>query len=330
MISKQKKGKDFYGVLMYNQKKINAGVGSVLDSNINMGTVIQQTKEFNLIRQLKPNLSKAVYHVSLNLPYTDKLTDEEFRDLSKDYLEAMGFENCQYIVYKHSDQEHSHVHIVANRVKFSGDVVSDSQDYKRSEALVRELEKKYNLTQFVPKQESNVLSKGEIEKCLRTGNVPERLELQNIIFEIINHNVNLKDFVKKLNRKGVQVKLNQSSSGFISGISFEFKTTNYKGSDVHKKLSWNNIKIKLNNHEQIRNHSIVPEVTTGNRTNEKSKSIVTQVATGIRTDEKQTNRVKDSNNKITRNDLQQPSEVREQDRSNDKEIKNKPKFRFRQ
>lgn len=270
MIAKQIKGKDFYGVLMYNHKKIITEFGVVLDSNINMGTVVQQTKEFNVVRQLKPNLAKAVYHTSLNLPYTDKLSDEEFTNLARDYLEGMGFDDCQYAIYKHFDVYHSHIHIVANRVKFSGDVVSDSQDYKRSEALVRKLEKKYNLTQLIPKQESNVLSKGEIEKCLRTGNVPERLELQNIILEILNQNVNLKDFIKKLKRKGVQVKLNQSSTGYISGISFEFKTINYKGSDVHKKLSWNNIKIKLNNYEQIRNHSIVPEATSGNRANEKN------------------------------------------------------------
>lgn len=309
MISKQIKGKDFYGVLMYNHKKIISGDGTILDSNINMGTVIQQTKEFNLIRQLKPNLSKAVYHTSLNLPYSDKLTDEEFTNLARDYLEGMNFNDNQYIIYKHSDQEHSHVHIVANRVKYSGNVVSDSQDYKRSEALVRQLEKKYNLTQLFTKEESNVLSKGEIEKCLRTGNVPERLELQSIIFEIINQNINLKDFVKKLKEKGVQVKLNKSSTGYVSGISFEFKATNYKGSDVHKKLSWNNIKNKLNNYEQIRDHSIVPEVTTGNRANEKR-------STGV----------EKSTIEITQDYNRHSSDIRQEDRQINK-ITNKPKFR---
>lgn len=312
MISKQIKGKDFYGVLVYNDKKIISGNGTILDSNINMGTVIQQTKEFNLIRQLKPNLSKAVYHTSLNLPYTDKLTDEEFTNLARDYLEGMNFIDNQYIIYKHTDQDHAHIHIVANRVKFSGDVVSDSQDYKRSEALVRKLEKKYNLTQLIPKQESNVLSKGEIEKCFRTGNVPERLELQNIILEILNQNVNLKDFVKKLKRKGVQVKLNQSSTGYISGISFEFKATNYKGSNVHKKLSWNNIKNKLNNYEQIRDHSIVPEVTIGNRANEKR-------STGV----------EKSTIEITQDYNRHSSDIRHEDREINKII-NKSKFRFRQ
>lgn len=314
MISIQVVGKDFFGVLMYNYKKIIAGVGSVLDSNINMGTVIQQTKEFNLIRQLKPNLSKAVYHVSLNLPYTDKLTDEEFSNLARDYLEGMGFNDNQYLVYKHTDQEHAHIHIVANRVKYSGEVVSDSQDYKRSEALVRKLEVKYNLTQFIAKQESNVLSKGEIEKCLRTGNVPERLELQNIIFEILNQNNSLEEFIKKLKQNGVKAKLNKSSTtGYISGISFEFKGINYKGSGVHKNASWNNIKTKIRNYEQDRNHSIVPENTTG-----------------IRPNEKNTIGIEKANIEVPRSNSRQSDNIRKEIRQDDNELKNKPKFKFRQ
>jgi hypothetical protein len=313
MISKQVKGVDFYGVLKYNQNKVDKGEAIILDTNLSSKKVVNQTKEFNIVRQQKPNLSKAVYHVSLNLPYNDanKLSNREFSNLACDYIKGMGYIDNQYVIYKHSDQEHSHVHIVANRVKFSGDVVSDSQDYKRSEALVRKLEKKYNLTQFIAKQESNVLSKGEIEKCLRTGNVPERLELQNIILEILNQNVNLNDFVKKLKGKDVQVKLNQSSTGYVSGISFEFKATNYKGSDVHKKLSWNNIKIKLNNYEQIRNHSINPEVTTGTRANEKN-------AVGTFNS---TERNRKESNAQPKLNLEENSGIK---------IINKPKFRFRQ
>lgn len=314
MLSKQVKGRDFFWVLMYNQKKIIAGVGAILDSNINMGTVIQQANEFKLIRQLKPNLSKAVYHVSLNLPYTDKLTDEEFSNLAIEYLEGMGFNDNQYIIYKHTDQEHAHIHIVANRVKYSGEVVSDSQDYKRSEALVRKLEVKYNLTQFIAKQESNVLSKGEIEKCLRTGNVPERLELQNIIFEILNQNNSLEEFIKKLKQNGVKAKLNKSSTtGYISGISFEFKGVNYKGSGVHKNTSWNNIKTKIRNYEQDRNHSIVPENTTG-----------------IRPNEKNTIRIEKSNIEVPRSNSRQSDNIRKEIRQDDNELKNKPKFKFRQ
>ena len=109
--------------------------------------------------------------MSLNLPYEDsnKLSDEKFSNLARGYLEGMGFDENQYIIYKHFDQDHLHIHIVANRVNFSGNVVSDSHDYKRSESLIRKLEQKYNLSELIRKEESNVLSKGEIEKHIVTG-----------------------------------------------------------------------------------------------------------------------------------------------------------------
>ncbi|SHJ42495.1 relaxase/mobilization nuclease domain-containing protein [Flavobacterium haoranii] len=252
MIAKQGKGKDFFHVLKYNQGKVKKGFGVVLETNLASDKVVMQTKEFNVVRQLRPNLSKAVYHTSLSLPYTDSLSDKGFTDLAREYLEGMGFDDNQYIIYKHTDQDHAHVHIVANRVKFSGDVVSDSQDYKRSEALVRKLELKYNLTVLEKNKESNVLSKGEIEKCLRTGEVPERLELQRIINEIIKHNLSIFEFEKKLKEKKVNIKLNASLEGKISGISFEYKGKTYKGSHVNRNnLSWNKLKTKLYEQNRI-------------------------------------------------------------------------------
>lgn len=301
--------------MKYNQNKVDKGEAIVLDTNLSSESVIKQTKEFNIVRQQKPNLSKAVYHVSLNLPYEDanKLSDEKFSNLAIDYLEGMGFNENQYIVYKHFDVEHSHIHIVANRVNFSGNVVSDSQDYKRSEALIRKLEQKYNLSELIRKEESNVLSKGEIEKCLRTGDVPERLELQNILTEILNQNLLMKDFIEKLSLKGVNVKINQSlTTGFISGISFEYKGTFYKGSKIHKKFSWNNIKTKIITDEQNRNNPIIPEDNAGIRA-AKTKTVG---------DEKLIS-------KISRTHNRESSENIKQNRPANEEIKNKPRFRFR-
>lgn len=267
MIAKQIIGKDFYGVLMYNQKKVDRGEAIVLDSNLSAHSVVKQTKEFNVIRQLKPNLSRTVYHVSLNLPFSDseKLSNEDFANLNRDFLGGMGFDDNQYVIFLHKDTGLLHTHVVANRVKYDGNVVSDSQNYKRSEALVRKLEIKYDLTKLVLKQETNVLSRGEIEKCIRTGDLPERLELQSIIFEILRENLSLQFFIKKLKARGVETKLNNSSTGYISGISFLYKEVPYKGSDIHKNISWNKIKTKLKNYEQNRNNSIVPEIDTGIR-----------------------------------------------------------------
>lgn len=308
MIAKQIKGKDFYGVLAYNQKKITQGHAYIIDSNINNGSVIEKTKEFNIVRQLRPNLSKVVYHTSINLPYSDKLSDKEFVNLARDYLEEMGFDDNQYLIYKHTDQEHSHIHIVANRVKFSGDVVSDSQDFKRSEILIRKLEEKYNLTQLIQNDENIVMTKGEIEKCLRTGNVPERLELQNSIQQILNQKVLIGDFLKRLKAKGISTIFNKGSNGTISGISFHYKGSTYKGSKVHRNLSWNTIKSKLN-YEQIRDNSTISAFDAGTRKNESETDRNIKTNSGSRKE----------------NDTQPEFDLEQSER----EVINKTKFRFK-
>jgi len=274
MIAKQIKGVDFYNVLKYNQNKVDKGEAIVLDTNLSSESVVIQTKELNIVRQQKPNLSKAVYHVSLNLPYEDsnKLSDEKFSNLARDYLEGMDFKANQYILYKHLDVDHLHIHIVANRVNFSGNVVSDSHDYKRSETLIRKLEQKYNLTELVRKEESNVLSKGEIEKCLRTGESPDRLVLQSIINELLKQHLTMYEFFEKLKGKEVEVKLNKSTTGLVSGISFKYKEVTYKGSKIHRNLSYNNIIKKLKPNEQERiNNPISANTTEIGKTREETR-----------------------------------------------------------
>ena len=308
MIANKKIGRDFYGVLKYNQGKVDKGEAIVLDTNLASRKVVMQTKEFNVVRQLRPNLSKAVYHTSLSLPYTDSLSDKEFTDLAREYLEGMKFTDTNYIIYKHLDRDHSHIHIVANRVKFSGDVVSDSHDYKRSEALVRKLELKYNLTLLEKNKESNVLSKGEIEKCLRTGEVPERLELQRIINEIIKHNLSIFDFEKKLKEKKINIKLNASQEGKISGISFEYKGKTYKGSQVNRNLSWNKLKTKL--YEQNRIDPVILK-NTGR----------------IRKNQRETTRFVQSVNRNSQSFNQESTHTFKENRGN--EIKKNPRTRLR-
>lgn len=274
MIAKQIKGKDFYGVLKYNQNKVDKGEAIILDTNLSSESVVKQTKEFNIVRQQKPNLSKAVYHVSLNLPYEDskKLSDEKFANLARDYLEGMDFKANQYILYKHLDVDHCHIHIVANRVDFSGNVVSDSHDYKRSETLIRKLEQKYNLTELVRKEESNVLSKGEIEKCLRTGESPDRLVLQSIINELLKQYLTMHEFSEKLKGKDIEVKLNKSTTGLVSGISFKYKEVTYKGSKINRSLSYNNLTKKLKPNEQERiNNPISANSTEIGKTREETR-----------------------------------------------------------
>lgn len=261
MIAEQIKGKDFYGLLAYHEKKAKKGKGYFLDTNITQGKTVEMTKEFNIVRQLRPSLSIAVYHVSLNLPHGDILSDKKFTTMGLEYLRGMGFDDNQYIMYRHIDKEHSHIHIVANRVKFSGDLVSDSKDFERSEILVRELEKTYGLSQLpkVKLIKDATLTQKEIEKTLRTGDAPIKYLLQQNVKTAITNSSNISQFIEALKLKGISPKFNTSkTTGRVSGISFKYQEVIYKGSTLGRKYSWNNI-IKYIDYEQDRDRSIILE-----------------------------------------------------------------------
>ncbi|MER3374008.1 MAG: relaxase/mobilization nuclease domain-containing protein [Allomuricauda sp.] len=281
MIAKVIKGKDFYGVLAYNEKKVEQGQGRVIDANIAHGNTVDRTKELNLIRQLRPRLAKAVCHVSLNLPHTDNLNDREFASLGCDYLKGMGFDDNQYIIYRHTDQEHHHIHIVANRVKLSGDLVDDSRDLYRSKQLVRELEKKYNLTQLQDKNltKGAVLTQKEVEKAIRTSNPPIKLILQQHLENVLRESREVAGFIDGLKQRNIFPKFNISkSTGRVTGISFRYGSVIYKGSTLGRKYSWNNI-IKRIDYGQDRDRSIILENNIAERRAERTYGEITGRAT---------------------------------------------------
>lgn len=240
MIAKLVKGTGFRGALDYDLGKDGA---SILTTNMAEKEPRELAREFGAIRNLRPNLKKVVCHASISLAPHEKLTDKEWCDVTQKYIQAMGFSDCQYIATKHTDTEHPHIHIVVNRVTMKGEVVSDSNDFRKQEKLMRELEKKYEL-QIVPNSKevnSKALTKNEVEKALRTGELPIRMQLQNKVKVILNTNKNLNLFIKKLKENNIEVRLNRAKNGNIRGISFALNGITMKGSSLGKGYSWNGL-----------------------------------------------------------------------------------------
>lgn len=266
MIAKQIVGSNFRGVLNYNEKKIKEYKGELIGTNM-LGTDSKTlSKEFDLISALKPNVSKAVYHTSLSIAQDEQLSNDQFQELGEKYLNKMGFGNSQYLIYRHTDQEHPHIHLLANRIDMNGDVVSDKWNYKKSEKVVRQLEKEYGLKEVISsdKVEDKALSKGQIENYRRTGQIPVRTQLQIITKEVLAYACSLSDFESKMNQAGANVLFHKNKQGKIFGASFELDGVKFKASQLGKAYSWNKIKNQLNYEQDQR---IGPEEGGGKNTN---------------------------------------------------------------
>lgn len=75
MIAKAIKGKGFRGALEYDLGKEE---GRVIDPNMNGEGARELAAEFGEIRKLRPDLSKAVVHVSLSAAPSEYLSDAQW------------------------------------------------------------------------------------------------------------------------------------------------------------------------------------------------------------------------------------------------------------
>lgn len=257
MIAKLVKGRGFRGALEYDLTKEK---GRVIDSNMAGQTPRALATEFGEIRKLRPNLGKAVLHVSLSAAPGETLTDAQWREIGQRYLHGMGFTDNQFVLTRHTDTEHEHVHIVANRITHAGEVVSDGQDYKRQEALMRDIERDYSLQRVAPsiEAERKAPTKGEIEQGLRTGQPSVRQQLQQLCDAAAKDCGSFTAYQARLEAAGVElVPVAQLGGAKLSGLSYRLDGVTMKGSDLGKGYTAAGIQKRGVSYEQDRDFAAV-------------------------------------------------------------------------
>ena len=117
MVAKINRGVSLYGAITYNQQKVDdatariiAGNRMITDTTGNPERVMQQTLwAFENYLLANKNTEKPVLHISLNPSVDDRLTDAQFAELAKEYMQRMGYGDQPYIVYVHEDLSLIHI-----------------------------------------------------------------------------------------------------------------------------------------------------------------------------------------------------------------------------
>jgi hypothetical protein len=230
VIAKQVKGKSFRGCLNYLQGKEDS---QIIGGNMAGKTARQLASEFKLSRSLNPNVERVVYHASLSVPASDKLSDEQWTAIADTYLNSMGFNDNQYVLIKHNDTAHNHVHIIASRIRLDGSCVSDSWDYKRSENIVRQLEKDFQLSSGQKQQpEKRSPTTGEVRLRKRTGEPNIREQIQSAIDRVSKHQPTMVQLIEKLKEQNINTQVHFTRNGLIKGISYELEQIAFSGTDL--------------------------------------------------------------------------------------------------
>lgn len=255
MTGKQIKGKGFGGALRYNLDKVDRKVADVLDHNFTRVDAKSILREVMLVKVQRPNLQKFFYHTSINFPETENLSNERMKQIGREYLEMNGFNQHQYIMFRHRDADHPHLHILVNRIGYDGSVVSDSNDYARSERVIRDLEKKHGLTPTIPSKQAKErsITPGEYQMMKRINEPSQKIKIQIAVQNILKDRPGLpmQDFINALEAQGVNVLFNQAKTGYVSGLSYGLDGFLVTGSKLGNAYKWTTLKNTIN-YEQER------------------------------------------------------------------------------
>ncbi len=231
MIGKVITGRSFGGCIRYVLQKNDA---VILDAaGVRMQQVNQIINDFNLQRKYNPNLGKAVGHIALNWSVNDaaKLNDEVMVILAKEYLQKMKIQDTQYLIVKHRDKEHPHIHIVYNRVSNNGKTISDNFQKQRNVQVAKELTLKHGLYISPGKEKVN--------RQQLKGEDKVKYELFDAMRAASKKVKNINELKQVLAKQGIVTHLKYKSGNTeVQGISFSKGEYKFKGSDIDRSLSY--------------------------------------------------------------------------------------------
>jgi hypothetical protein len=247
MMGKPITGRSFGGCIRYIVDKQEAKI--LAAEGVRMQNASTLTTDFNLQRKMRPELGKAVGHLVLSWSKEDlsKLSDEIMAERAKEYMDKMGIRNTQYVVVRHSDREHPHLHLIYNRVDNNGKTITDKNDYARNIKACKEITLKHGYHMGQGKDLVN-------RQALR-GKEKVRYELYDAIKAAVKQSVNWKELEAKLQKQGVGIAYKfRSGTKEVQGISFEKDGLKMKGSAIDRSLSFAGLSSQLNRNQQVQQY----------------------------------------------------------------------------
>lgn len=250
MIGKPITGKSFGGCVRY---LVNRPEATILEAegvrNQNARSI---TMDFNMQRKMRPGLGKAVGHTILSWSAEDrgKLSDERMVKVARTYMEKMGIRDTQYLIVKHTDRLHPHLHIVYNRVNNNGQTISDRNDYKRNVKACRELTETYGFYFAAGKK--------QVKRQRLKGADKVKYAIHDTIKEALRSARNWNDLAVALQRKGIEIHYKyRGDSGDVQGVSFGKDGMIFKGSAIDRSLSFARIEKELQQNNRLAQRTVM-------------------------------------------------------------------------
>jgi hypothetical protein len=254
MVAKILQGRGFRGVVSYVLDKDKAQL--IYAEGVRLKDKESIIHSFIIQSKSNPNISKPVAHISLDFSVQDKdrLTDKVMAGMAMEYMQKMGYRNTQYIIARHHDTDHPHIHIVINRIDNEGKRISDKNEKFRSTKICMELTKKYGL--YIASGKENVKRERLKE--------PDKTKYE--IYDALNATVpkcrNWKELTAMLQKQGITTDFRYNgNTDKIQGIRFKKGDYTFNGSQIDRSCSYGKIDYQLQQNDRAQEINITQSLS---------------------------------------------------------------------
>ena len=209
------------------------GRSEVIDSKgIMAADPLSAAASFKVQAMLRPEIKSPVGHICISFHPDDtpRLTNDLMVELCDAYMKGIGIKDTQFLLVRHYDTKHPHMHLVFNRIDDNGKLISDRMWYVKNEKVCKQIKTEYGLTFSKGKQNVNL-------DRLRPED-RRRYEMYYDVKNALAEATSFTDFQNRLDSVGIKTVIKRSSkSGELQGITFKRDGYSIKGSKLDRSLS---------------------------------------------------------------------------------------------
>ena len=214
-------------------------------------------------------LARPLYHISLSLPPTETLDDEQLCAFAEQYLAGLILSAEQpdllkslsepqfkaaleqfrddelykycYTLVRHTDQPHPHVHLVIAKTNLETEkAIPTSHDRYRSQIVLRYLERQHGLEVQPHSWEvgRQAESTQQAQTEIKTGQPSVHKQLQTILDQAAANSQTVPAFIEQVQAAGVEVRVHFTRTGKSKGISYSLHGVALAGNALGTRYSF--------------------------------------------------------------------------------------------
>ena len=179
--------------LVYNEQKVEAKQADLLDARNFWQekadlTLRDKQQRFSRLTVLNERSVKKILHASVNFHPDDNLSDKQMTAIAKDFMKAIGFGDQPWLVYRHKDAGHPHMHIVSTNIRPDGSRISNDLRAPRSlMKICSVIEKKHGLRPAMAPTGRIYLSRRDRVPSLKYGKIPTRTGIEMVLTYVLEN-----------------------------------------------------------------------------------------------------------------------------------------------